>query len=421
MTKLFLSVNFDYIKLAQQIKEELKRNGVEGVIAGEITESPPPEAVRSLILASDGLLAIITSKDYDWIQNEIGIAYAASLPIYAIIKEGIEPSGLLPRISTYIRIDPTWGFDFKKKVAVIASELRKTSTIQVAMDRNQMLAGASGTLQLSIRPRRIPSGEEMITVFVPPEFSVGILQDAYVNYDLYPELVDSPLRKRSTEIPKSACDIAVTTAGQNEAYPRFRKITIILRFPAVERYLNGGWAEFKIDYTAPRTAGKYRFFGSELVSIAGSHPQDATSFEIEPVNVSGEVSSVYLSGIIFTSPHVPLKLPGVVRAVMTKRRDVYTGKEFSGQTVDGICYLASSDDGRYVISGLAPGTYDVYASAIGFSTSVIASGVEIYKQPESLDGYVQLSLSDADVWALQNSKKQATQPERNKNDAEAKS
>jgi hypothetical protein len=421
MTKLFLSINFDHIKLAQQIKEELKRNGVEGVIADEIAESPPPETIRSLILASDGLFAIITSEDYDWIQNEIGIAYAARLPIYAIVKEGVKPRGLLPRITTYIRIDPIWGFDLKRKVAVIASELRRTSTLQVAMDRTEMLAGASGTLQLSIRPRRIPSGEEMITVYVPPEFIVGIVEDPYINYDMFPELVGSPLRKRSTEIPKSACDIAATIAGQNEAYPRFGKITIILRFPAVERYLNGGWAEFKIDYTAPRIAGKYRFFGSERVSIAGGNPQDATSFEIEPVNVSGEVSSVYLSGIIFTSPHVPLKLPGVVKAVMTKRRDVYSGNELSGETVDGVCYLASSDDGRYVISGLAPGTYDVYASAIGFSTSVIASGLKIHKQPESLDGYVQLSLTAADAWALHDSKKQAMQPERNKNDAEAQS
>jgi hypothetical protein len=412
MTKLFLSVNFDHIELARQIKEELKRHGVEGVIAGEIAEAPPPEAIRSLILASDGLLAIITSEDYDWIQNEIGIAYAARIPVYAIVKEGIQPRGLLPIITTYIRISPIWGFDLKRKVAVIASGLRKTTTIQVAIDCTEMLCGSTGTLQLSIRPRQIPLGEEMITVYIPPEFTVNIVE---ANDNRWIELGAAPLRSGSgsTEIPKSACDISATIAGQNEAYPRFRKITIILRFPAVERYLNGGWAEFKLDYTAPGMAGKYRFFGSERVSIAGGRPQDASSFEIEPVIVSGEVTSVYLSGIIFTSPQVPLNLPGVVTAVMKMRLDPYTGAErpdFS--TVDAMCYLASSDDGRYMIPGLAPGIYDVYASAVGFSRFLIVSGLKIYKQPESLDGYIQLALTTGDNTAFHLSVEHAMEAER---------
>ncbi len=32
--------------------------------------------------------------------NEGTMAYAARLPVYAIIKEGINPGGLLPRITT---------------------------------------------------------------------------------------------------------------------------------------------------------------------------------------------------------------------------------------------------------------------------------------------------------------------------------
>jgi len=396
MTKLFLSVNFDYLKLAQQIKEELKRNGVEGIIAGEIAEAPPPEAIRSLILASDGLLAIVTSEDYDWIQNEVGIAYAARLPVYAIIKEGIEPGGLLPRITTYIRIDPRWSFDLKRKVAVIASQLRKTSTIQVAIDRTEMLTSSSGTLQLSIQPRQIPSGEEILTVYVPPEFRVTIVERADL-YDRFPELAGAPPRPSSTEIPKTVCDLSAATADQNESYPRFLKITIILKFPEVERYLNGGWAEFKFNYTAPVTAGKYRFFGSERVSIAGGRPEDASSFEVEPIIVSGEVSPVYLSGIIFRLPQVPLKMPGIVSAKMKTRIDPYTGQERPDlPTIDAICYLASSDEGRYVIPGVAPGIYDVYASALGFSTFLIASGLKIHKQPESLDGHVQLALTKFD-------------------------
>jgi len=211
MTKLFLSINFDHVELARQIKEELKRHGVEGVIAGELAEAPPPEIIRTLILTCDALLAIITSADYDWIQNEIGIAYAAKLPVYAIVNNDVNPGGLLPRITTYIRMSPVWGFDLKRKVAVIASELRATGSILVAIDCTQMLTGSTGRLQLSIRPRRIPSGEEIITIRVPPEFSIRLIQPDDL-HERYPEIAAPIIRPTTTDIPRTACEISSEVA-----------------------------------------------------------------------------------------------------------------------------------------------------------------------------------------------------------------
>jgi hypothetical protein len=128
------------------------------------------------------------------------------------------------------------------------------------------------------------------------------------------------------------------------------------------------------------------------IRSAEERPQDAASFEIEPIIVSGEVSPLYLSGIIFTSQNTPLRFPGVVSAVMTRRIDPYTNQERPGlPTINAICYLASSDEGRYLIPGVAPGIYDVYASTLGSPRSLIASGLIIQgaRQPESLDGQVQ--------------------------------
>jgi len=398
MTKLFLSVNFDDINLAQQIKEELKHHRVEGVIAGDLAEAPPPEVVRSLILASDGLLAIVTSEDDSWIQNEIGIAYAAALPVYALVKEGVQVGGLLPQITTYVKVtDLFWGFDFKKKVAVVASELRRNEGIQAVVDDTEMLVGSSGILQLAIRPRRIPSGEEIITVYVPPEFNVSIIDSR----DEVAELVTGIPRRTSTEIPENACTIVTSVAGENDAYPRFLRIGIVLKFPDVQSYLSGGWAEFRLNYRAPATTGRYRLFGTEQVSTAGARPQDASSFDIEPIIVKGEVLAMFLTGIIFTSPHVPLKLPGVVSAIMTMRLDSYTGQPLPDLSrVNAMCYLSTSDEGRYMMTGLAPGIYDVYASAIPFSTSLIKSQLRVWKQPESVDGEVHLTLTTADNAAL---------------------
>lgn len=400
MTKLFVSLRFDEFgqSVVEEVKSELRRYGVECVVAGDLTKAPPPEIVRSFILSSDGLLAIITKEQSDWVQNEIGIAYAAHLPVYGLVEEGVQVGGLLPQITTYVKfIRPFLKFDLKKQVAVVASELSKLGGIQAVVDDTEMLTGWSGTLQLAVRPRRIPLGEEIITVYIPPDFHVGFVDP----HDEMAEFLKGVPRKTSTEIPESACRIVISQAGKNDAYPGFLRFEIVLIFPQVESYLSGGWAEFKLDYTAPTTAGKYRLFGTDQVSVGGSQSHDAASFDFDPILVKGEVSTSYLSGIIFTPPHKPLTLPGIVWAVMTMRLDPYTGQPRPDlPTVNATCYLSASDKGRYVIPGLAPGIYDVYASAVGFSTFMIKSNLRVQGQPESLDGQVQLTLVDADNTAF---------------------
>jgi len=401
MTKLFISFKFDddlSKTIATQVKDELRRYGVQAVIAGDLTPAPPPEAIRSLILASDGLLAIITSAQSDWIQNEIGIAYAAyPLKIWGLVKDGVPLGGILPRITTYVRFQSLLQFDLKKKVAIIASELLKSSGLQAVVDQTEMLTGSTGTLQIAIKPRRIPSGDDIINVYIPPEFVVT-LPESDENAARTLTAAGLPLR-RSTDIPGNACNLFLCRASEHDAFPGFTRLQITLTFPQVASHLSADWAEFKLNYTAPTIAGTYRFFGTEQVSIAGSNPQDASPFEFEQMIVKGEISPVYLSGILFTSPNVPLKLPGIVSAEMTTRVDPHTGADRGDlPNMDAKCYLSASDEGRYKISGIAPD--NIYASAIPFSRSLIASGLRIFGQPKSLDGQVNLMITTADNAAM---------------------
>jgi hypothetical protein len=137
------------------------------------------------------------------------------------------------------------------------------------------------------------------------------------------------------------------------------------------------------------------------VSIAGGQRQSASPFDFDLIIVKGEVSPVYLTGILFRSSGVPLNLSGVVWAVMTMRLDPRSGEERPDiPTVDAKCYLSARDEGRYKISGIAPGIYDIYASAIPFSRILIRSGLRIFGQPPSIDGQVHLTISLGDNAAM---------------------
>jgi hypothetical protein len=81
----------------------------------------------------------------------------------------------------------------------------------------------------------------------------------------------------------------------------------------------------------------------------------------------------------------------LVRADMTTRLDPYTGTPRPDLPNRGaVCYLNAKDEGRYQIFGLAPGIYDIYASAFGSPEVMIASGLRLERgrQPSSLDGHL---------------------------------
>jgi hypothetical protein len=74
-----------------------------------------PEKIKSLIDASDGFLAVLTKRDKidrqelwkspDWIQNEIGMAYHAGKQIAVVVEEGVDVSGVIKYVTTYVTFD----------------------------------------------------------------------------------------------------------------------------------------------------------------------------------------------------------------------------------------------------------------------------------------------------------------------------
>ena len=87
--------------------------------------------------------------------------------------------------------------------------------------------------------------------------------------------------------------------------------------------------------------------------------------------VKGEVDPAFISGTVRfgdqSNPSLyglPLNLPGRVRAVGVATNPV-TGIS-TGRAVQAWGYFNATSQGHFEIEGVAPGIYDIYASAAGF-------------------------------------------------------
>ena len=97
--------------------------------------------------------------------------------------------------------------------------------------------------------------------------------------------------------------------------------------------------------------------------------------------VKGEVDPGIIEGIVRYGAwnqalyNLPIQLPGRVRAVGIAD-DPYTGAS-TGRAVEARGYFNATAKGHYEIEGVAPGVYDIYASAAGYPEMKVASGVKI--------------------------------------------
>jgi hypothetical protein len=177
----------------------------------------------------------------------------------------------------------------------------------------------------------------------------------------------------------------------------------------------GEWYYVRINgVLAPSTAGRYFFkilLEGGTSSICGEEgtgtgtgglPGGACSQFIPTENwpvllVKGEVDPGIITGTIRYAGYnqtlysLPVHESGKVLAKMTTRLDPYTGQSRSDlPTVDAVGYFNATAQGHYEVEGVAPGVYDLYASAAGFPQALIASKVTILKgQSLHFDGYLQ--------------------------------
>jgi len=153
---------------------------------------------------------------------------------------------------------------------------------------------------------------------------------------------------------------------------------------------------------APFVAGRYFFKmflndsypihnGTSPSLIAGTMPMEnwpvlLVKGEVDPAIISGALRYGDLNSALYGQP---ISLPGVVKAIGIAS-DPATNQP-TGRPVEAHGYFNATARGHYEIEGVAPGVYDIYASAAGFPEQMIAEGVQVLRgQSLRFDGYLKV-------------------------------
>jgi len=131
--------------------------------------------------------------------------------------------------------------------------------------------------------------------------------------------------------------------------------------------------------------------------------------ELDPAIITGTIRYGGYNSSLYGQP---LMEAGMVTAVMKTKLDPYTGASLTGPLTNAVGYFNSTtcvsgatsngqcnaglatssyigSYGHYEVEGVAPGIYDLYASAAGYPTALIASNVQVQKgQSLHFDGYL---------------------------------
>ena len=121
--------------------------------------------------------------------------------------------------------------------------------------------------------------------------------------------------------------------------------------------------------------------------------------ELDPAIITG---TIRYGGYNATNYGQPIQEAGMVTAVMTTKLDPYTGAKLTGPLTNAMGYFNGTytnstgngagtygADGHYEVEGVAPGIYNLYASAAGYPQTLIASNVQVLKgQSLHFDGYL---------------------------------
>jgi hypothetical protein len=176
----------------------------------------------------------------------------------------------------------------------------------------------------------------------------------------------------------------------------------------------GEWYYVRINgVTAPTVAGKYFFKMFLRGGATGDYwvptenwPVLLVKGELDPAIITG---TVRYGGYNSTLYGQPMKEAGKVTAVMKTKLDPYTNQAIVDCTaasnplavgcVNAVAYFngttvvndiaVSGSNGHYELEGVAPGVYDIYASAAGYPEDLIATDVQVLKgQSLHFDGYL---------------------------------
>ena len=251
-------------------------------------------------------------------------------------------------------------------------------------------------IQLALPPGfTVPGPEQVVTSFTN-DYS-GIWVDKIGPYDRY-----VPGWTVITMFADAGCSgqgsaSTACTGGASKVYYNHQYIDFTSA---------GEWYYIRINgVTAPTVAGRYFFkvllYGdSDIVGQAATGeaftqfiptenwPVMLVKGEIDPAIITGTIRYAGYNQTLYSQP---VQEAGTVYATMTMRLDPYTGQQRPDlPTVDAVSYFNATAQGHYELEGLAPGIYDLYASAAGYPKTLIQTAVTVLKgQSLHFDGYLQ--------------------------------
>jgi hypothetical protein len=126
--KVFISCSFDpiaenVIDLARSI---FRMHKIDAFVSGGVESKPVSESIKGHIRGSDAFLAMLTERQSAWVQNEIGIAFDANIPIYALVQRGIKVEGILPQVTTYELFDLKNPLSVATAIAKVAAKISES-------------------------------------------------------------------------------------------------------------------------------------------------------------------------------------------------------------------------------------------------------------------------------------------------------
>ena len=209
-----------------------------------------------------------------------------------------------------------------------------------------------------------------------------------------------------TTITDDYTNVLVTRAPMTDPFSPGSWLVLIsgaITFTAARHWSE--WYYVRINgMEAPHVAGRY-FFKIFLDNHYPAHKQQRSPSLITstmPMEnwpmllVKGEMDPAIISGTLRYGGYsddilyaMPIKLPGVVRAVGFAT-DPLTGQP-TGRAVEARGYFNATSEGHFEIEGIAAGIYSIYASAAGLPEQNIGDNVRVGRgQSLHLDGYLKV-------------------------------
>jgi hypothetical protein len=247
---------------------------------------------------------------------------------------------------------------------------------------------------------------DTIAIYIPPGFVipsadqiVSIISNKRASIQVRRTSLHDPFGPRWTVVYVSANTATHDSTGlgqtsQNNPFTRFEsdKECCYVRIKGVTASPIAGKYAFKIAFLK-RKASEQTLCNDPIDSTKYDENSQFLPLENWPVIlVKGEISPALVSGTLRGGDrNQPIQKPGRVEAVMTTRLDPYTGQARPDlPLVNAVGYFNATAQGHYEVEGLAPGVYDLYASAAGYPKTLVQSGFTVLKgQSLHFDGYLQ--------------------------------